>query len=99
MSVYPKMEDTIDRELAYGTGIPFYILTEVLLNNTHMNAEVKIKDFTIIIPDHTKRIYLKNSFSVDAREIFFNGYCETVSLFNKVNNIIILVFTGVPKNL
>ena len=68
-----------------------------------MDAELRVRNFTIIRADRTGRkkggaaIFLHDSLAVDARDIFSNGYCEVVSAYNKANDLTIVGLYRPPQ--
>ena len=70
--------------------IPFFVLTETHLNNSHFDAEMKISNFASIRADRSGRskggvaIFLHDSLTADAKDTFSNGYYESTSVHNKV---------------
>ena len=83
--------------------IPFFILTETHLNNTHLDAEVKIMNFAAIRADRLGRrkggaaIFLHDSLAADAKDLFSNGYCESVSVHNKANDLTLIGLYRPPQ--
>ena len=83
--------------------IPFFVLTETHLDSSHLEAEVKVRDFATIRADRVGRrkggvaIFLHDSFTTDAKDIFSNGYCESVSVHNSANDFTIIGLYRPPQ--
>lgn len=58
-------------------------------NGHHLEAELKIREVTTIYGDRVSHrkvgysVFFRCSFSADAKEIFSNTYCESVTVYNK----------------
>lgn len=79
-------------------------ITPFLIDTKHLSHECKTENFfrSIVRADHKGRncgvaaIFLHNFFATDANDVF---YCETMSLYNKTNDIAIIAFYSPPRSL
>ena len=64
---------------------------------------MKVRDFATIRADRVGRrkggvaIFLHDSFTTDAKDIFSNGYCESVSVHNSANDFTIIGLYRPPQ--
>ena len=76
--------------------IPFFILTETHLDQTVLDAEVKINDYNIFRADRITRkcggtaIYVHQSITINKVEKYSDTVCEAVFLYSKELNLIII---------
>ena len=88
-----NLQETIATESLH---TPFFILTETHLKSCHLDAEVHIKNFSCFRADRTDRkgggasIYLHNSIIADCTKSFSNSYCDTLMIYVKSMNLVLV---------
>ena len=92
-------EQTIDED----HFVPFIVLTETHLFKDIYDAEVQIKHYNLYRADRIKRkcggtaIYIHESIAIDNIETFSDSVCESVMLYNKTLNLVIISAYRPPK--
>ena len=92
-------EQTIDED----HFVPFIVLTETHLFKDIYDAEVQIKHYNLYRADRIKRkcggtaIYIHESIAIDNIDTFSDSVCESVMLYNKTLNLVIISAYRPPK--
>lgn len=94
------IEDTLINE-----NISFFILTETHLNDNFLDAEIRIKDYTIFRSDRVNRshggvaLYIRNDSAAytDVLCRFSNGTTDLLVLYLKNINLVIFIVYRPPK--
>ena len=75
--------------------IPFFITIETHLKKYIFDAEVEVKNYTVIRADRETRrcggvaIYCHKSFCLEDSESYSNKYCELAMAYNRENDVIV----------
>ena len=92
-------EQTIDED----HFVPFIVLTETHLFKDIYDAEVQINHYNLYRADRIKRkcggtaIYIHESIAIDNIDTFSDSVCESVMLYNKTLNLVIISAYRPPK--